>query len=112
MRDPSPSPTSRSFRYSPAHVTRPGSTGPSNVVSIFDTPPVEVMITTITTCGCKASTSICLIVAVFSDGAETTASRLVIFDRDSRRRAHRLLHLTADQRELHAPLRLEPLARG
>ena len=78
-----PDPTSRSFRYSPAHVTSPGSTGPSNVVSIFDTPPVEVMITTITTCGCRASTSMCLIVAVFSDGAETTASRLVIFDRDS-----------------------------
>ena len=50
------------------------------MVSIFDTPPVEVMITTITTCGCSASTSMCLIVAVFSDGAETTASRLVIFD--------------------------------
>ena len=61
----------------------PGSTALSNVVSIFETPPVDVMITTITTCGCSASTSMCRIVAVFSDGAETTASRLVIWDRVS-----------------------------
>ena len=36
------------------------------------------MITTSTTCGCSASTSTWRIVAVFIDGAETTASRLVI----------------------------------
>ena len=78
MRAPSPRPTSRSLRYSPAHATSPGSTGRSNVASIFETPPVEVMITTITTCGCSASTSTWRIVAVFSEGAETTASRLVI----------------------------------
>ncbi len=36
------------------------------------------MITTSTTCGCSASTSTWRIVAAFIDGAETTASRLVI----------------------------------
>jgi hypothetical protein len=41
------------------------------------TPPVEVMITTITTCGCSDSTSMWRIVEVFDRGAETTASRLV-----------------------------------
>ena len=45
--------------------------------SIFDTLPVEVMITSMTTWGCSASTSMWRIVAVFSEGAETTASRLV-----------------------------------
>ena len=35
------------------------------------------MTTTITTCGCSASTSMCLIVAVSIAGAETTASRFV-----------------------------------
>ncbi len=53
------------------------------MTSSFDTPPVEVMITTITTCGWSASTSMCLIVAAFRDGAETTAIRLVIFERVS-----------------------------
>ncbi len=83
MRAPSPVPTSRSFRYSPAHVTRPGSTARSNVTIIFDTLPVEVMITTTTTCGCSASTSICLMLAVLRSGADTTASRLVTCDRAS-----------------------------
>ena len=80
MRAPTPRPTSRSFKYSPAHPTRPESTGPSKLTSIFDTPPVEVMITTITTRACNASTSMCLIVAVCGEGAETTASRLVIWE--------------------------------
>ncbi len=75
------------------------------MASIFETPPVEVMITTSTTCGCSASTSTWRIVAVFSDGAETTASRL----RDLRERlggrAHRLVDLAADQRELEPPAR-------
>ena len=110
MRAPSPRPTSRSFRYSPAHATAPGRPARSNVASIFETPPVEVMITTITTCGCSASTSMCRIVAVFSDGAETTASRLVTCESVSRGRAHRLLDLAADQRQLQSPARgREPL---
>src|SRR2546421_205001 len=50
---------------------------PVQLCRIFDTPPVEVMITTITTWGCSASTSMWRIVAVLSEGAETTASRLV-----------------------------------
>jgi hypothetical protein len=78
IRAPSPSPTRRSRRYSPAHASRPGSTGRSNVANSFETPPVEVMTTTIATSGCSASTSTWRIVAVLSDGAETTASRLVI----------------------------------
>ena len=48
------------------------------MASIFETAPVEVMITTSTSCGCSASTSTWRIVAVLSEGAETTASRLVI----------------------------------
>ena len=41
------------------------------------TPPVEVMTTTITTCGCSSRTSTWRIVAVSSGGAETIASRFV-----------------------------------
>ena len=90
----------------------PGSTGISNVAIIFETPPVEVMITTITTCGCSASTSMWRIVAVFRGGAETTASRLVICDRVSVVAAHRLVHLLTDQRQLEPALTHEPPARA
>ena len=41
------------------------------------TPPVEVMTTTIATCGWSSSTSTRWIVAVSIGGAETSASRLV-----------------------------------
>jgi hypothetical protein len=44
------------------------------------TPPVEVMTTTIRTCGCRASTSTWRIVAVSMGGAETIASRFVTCD--------------------------------
>ena len=44
------------------------------------TPPVEVITTTIATCGCSSSTSTRRIVAVSIGGAVTSASRLVICD--------------------------------
>ncbi len=44
------------------------------------TPPVEVMTTTISTCGCSSSTSTWRMVAVSIGGAETIASRLVTCD--------------------------------
>ena len=44
------------------------------------TPPVDVMITTIATCGWSSSTSTRWIVAVSIGGAETIASRLVTWD--------------------------------
>ena len=43
----------------------------------LETPPVEVMITTISTCGWSASTSTWRIVVVAIGGAETIASRFV-----------------------------------
>ncbi len=41
---------------------------------------MEVITTTMTTCGCRASTSTWQIVAVLSEGAETTAKRLVTWE--------------------------------
>ena len=46
IRAPSGRPPTRSLRYSPAQVTRPGSTGSSKAQTNFETPPEEVMITT------------------------------------------------------------------
>ena len=46
----------------------------------LETPPVEVMITTIRTCGWSASTSTWRIVVVAIGGAETIASRFVTCD--------------------------------
>ena len=43
----------------------------------LETPPVEVMITTISTCGWSASTSMWRMVVVSIGGAETMASRSV-----------------------------------
>ncbi len=43
----------------------------------FVTPPVEVITTTISTCGCSNSTSTWRIVAVSIGGAETSARRFV-----------------------------------
>jgi hypothetical protein len=60
-----------------AQAVRPGSTGRSKVKIRFDTPPVEVMITTISTCGWSVRTSTWRIVAVSIGGAVTTASRFV-----------------------------------
>ena len=77
VRVPSSSPASRSFRYSPAHVARPGSTGSANAKTRFVTPPVEVITTTIRTCGWSSSTSTWRTVAVSSGGAETSASSRV-----------------------------------
>ena len=44
------------------------------------TPPVEVITTTIATCGCSRSTSTRWIVAVSIGGADTSASRLVTWE--------------------------------
>ena len=44
------------------------------------TPPVEVMTTTIATCGCSSSTSTRCMVAVSMGGADTSASRFVTCD--------------------------------
>ena len=44
------------------------------------TPPVEVITTTISTCGWRTSTSTCLIVEVSIGGAVTIASRFVTWD--------------------------------
>jgi hypothetical protein len=41
----------------------------------LETPPVEVMITTISTCGWSTSTSMWRIVVVWMGGADTIASR-------------------------------------
>ena len=70
-------PTSCSLRYAAAQSASPGSTGRSKVKTRFETPPVEVMITTIRTCGCSSRTSTWRIVVVAIGGAETMASRLV-----------------------------------
>ena len=70
-------PTSCSLRYAAAQSASPESTGASNVNMRLETPPVEVMITTISTCGCSASTSTWRIVVVSIGGAETIASRFV-----------------------------------
>ena len=74
---PIPTPVSRSFRYSFAHAARPGSTGRSNVSSFFATPPLDVIVTTITTEGWSSSTSTWRTDAVSSLGAETSASSRV-----------------------------------
>jgi hypothetical protein len=50
------------------------------VKTLFVTPPVEVITTTIRTCGWSSRTSTWRIVAVSIGGAETMASRLVTCD--------------------------------
>ena len=77
VRAPTPRPTSASFRYEAAQSASPVSTARSKVKSRFETPPVLVMTTTITTCGCSRSTSTWRIVVVWIGGAETIASRSV-----------------------------------
>jgi len=49
----------------------------------FDTPPVDEMITTISTCGCRTSTSMWWMVVLLIGGAETSASRSVTCERVS-----------------------------
>ena len=66
----------------------------------LETPPVEVMITTISTCGCSSSTSTWRIVVVSIGGAETIASRLVTCESVSVVDAHRLVDLAAHERQL------------
>jgi hypothetical protein len=80
IRAPRPMPFRRSLRYSAAHCARPASTAASNVKTRLLTPPVEVMTTTIATCGWSSSTSTWRIVEVSSGGAETIASRFVTCD--------------------------------
>ena len=53
---------------------------PAKVKTRLVTPPVEVMTTTMTTCGCSTSTSTWRTVEVASGGADTIASRLVTWD--------------------------------
>ncbi len=72
--------TSRSLRYEAAQSARPVSTGRSNPNTRLETPPVEVMITTISTCGWRTSTSMWRIVVVWIGGADTIASRSVTCD--------------------------------
>ena len=57
IRAPRPMPTSRSLRYEPAQSASPESTGRSNVNTFLETPPVDVITTTIRICGCSSSTS-------------------------------------------------------
>ena len=64
---------------------------------------MEVMITTISTCGWSTSTSTWRIVAVSIGGAETIASRFGDLRERLGRHAHRLVDLAAD--ELQAQLR-------
>ena len=49
VRAPTPRPTSCSLRYEEAQAVRPGSTGRGNVNTRLDTPPVEVIVTTMST---------------------------------------------------------------
>jgi hypothetical protein len=49
----------------------------------LETPPVEVMMTTISTCGCSARTSTWRMVVVWIGGAETMARRFVTCERVS-----------------------------
>ena len=61
---PSSRPVRRSLRYSTAQSASPGSTGSERAKTRFETPPVEVMTTTIRTCGWRTSTSTWRTVAV------------------------------------------------
>jgi hypothetical protein len=61
-------------------VTSPESIAVSNAPTNFETPPEEVMMTTITTLGCSVNTSMRRIVALSTAGAVATASRFVISD--------------------------------
>ena len=63
-----------------AHSISFGSTADSNGKIFLVTPPVEVITTTITTCGCSSSTSTWRISVVSSGGAVTTASKRVTCD--------------------------------
>jgi len=63
------------------------------------TPPVEVITTTISTCGCSVSTSMWRTVAVSIGGAVTIASRFVTCDRGLSRDPHRLIDLATHQGE-------------
>ena len=85
----------------------PGSTGASKVTSFFATPPVEVMVTTMTTDGWSSSASTCRTVAVSSPGAETSASSCVTslehLGRRLQRRLHLALHRGQVEREARRP---------
>ena len=74
---PSWRPATVSFRYSPAHCARPGSTGSSKWKLRFVTPPADVITTTITSSGWSSSTSTRTTVVASSGGAETSASSRV-----------------------------------
>ena len=67
-----------SFRYSAAQETRPESSGSLVVKIRLETPPLDVITTTIATFTCKSSTSTWRTVAASSGGAETSASSRVI----------------------------------
>ena len=63
------------------------------------TPPVEVITTTIITCGWSSSTSMWRIVEVSIGGAVTIASRFVTCESVSVGDPHRLVELAANQRQ-------------
>jgi len=81
-------------------LTRPLSTGESKASTRLETPPVEVMITTMTICGCSGRTSMWRIVAVCSGGADTDRQEVRDLRQRLGREAHRLVDLAAGQREL------------
>ena len=70
-------PTTVSFRYSPAHFASPGRPARRSANTRFVTPPVDVITTTITSCGWSSSTSTCTTVVAWSGGADTSASSRV-----------------------------------
>ena len=77
---PSERPATVSFRYSPAHLARPGSTACSKWKLRFVTPPADVITTTITNSGWSRSTSTRTTVVASSGGADTSASSRVTCD--------------------------------
>ena len=58
----------------------PVSTGSASAKTRFETLPVDVMTTTISTCGCSTRTSTWRTVAVWRGGADTRASRRVAWE--------------------------------
>ena len=82
------------------------STGSASAKIRFVTPPVDVIITTISTWGWRTSTSIWRTVAVWSRGAETSASRRVACESVS------VVSWSADSSSLRAAARSSGNAPG
>jgi hypothetical protein len=71
----------------------------SNAYTRFVTPPLEVITTTIATCGWRSSTSTCRTVAVWNGGAETSAINRVTWESIS------VVAWSADSTSLRASVR-------